>query len=146
MGCLNSRQRANFEALFIPEPMSGCYLWLGYTTSEGYGRFNFGGKIENAHRVSYRDERGDIPAGMLVLHNCDNPTCVNPEHLRLGSDVDNARDRVKRRRVARKLTDTQIREILTDGGKYRDIAERFGVSASYISQIKSGNARSYVEA
>ena len=145
MAILNPRQLANFESMWIPEPMSGCYLWIGYTTSDGYGRFNFSGRIVNAHRVAYQQYKGAIPDGLLVLHNCDNPACVNPGHLRLGSDVDNARDRAKRRRSPRKVSNSQVRDILVDQGKYRDIARKYGVSASYISRIKSGDARSYVE-
>lgn len=143
---LTARQRANFESHYIPEPNTGCFLWSGYATSDGYGRFNCAGRIENAHRVAYREGRGPIPDGMLVRHDCDNTYCVNPDHLRLGSDVDNAADKAKRRRVARKLSEGDVRAVRAATGRYRDIAKQYGISASYVSLIKSGNARSYVEA
>lgn len=141
MSLFTDRQRVNFESHYMPEPNSGCYLWLGATNVDGYGRFNLNGKIENAHRAAFMQDKGAIPAGMLVLHSCDNRACVNPDHLRLGSDADNSRDKIKRRRVPRKLTDEQVREIRAAAGRYQDIGAAYGVSASYVSLIKAGQAR-----
>src|SRR5580700_10130404 len=84
----------------IPVPESGCWLWEGYLT-EGYGRLDLGGQKWLAHRLSYRIFCGEIPAGMLVLHKCDVPCCVNPAHLYVGTDADNTRDKVLRGRHAR---------------------------------------------
>ena len=144
MAYLTARQLANFESHTTPEPMSGCFLWLGYSTSEGYGRVRIQNRSENAHRVAYREHIGDIPDGLLVRHRCDNPSCVNPLHLVLGSDVDNASDKVLRRRTPRKLSDASVREIRAASGRYRDIAASHGISASYVSFIKNGQKRSYV--
>ena len=75
-----------------------CWMWTAATNSQGYGRYRLDGKIRRAHVVSYVFANGDIPEGMLVLHSCDNPGCVRPEHLRCGSQSDNALDAVARGR------------------------------------------------
>lgn len=87
--------QAHIEARSMPEPNSGCWLWLGTVNAKGYGGiFNSAYPTEQkAHRVSYRAFVGDIPAGLLVCHSCDVPSCVNPAHLWLGTDADNAHDR-----------------------------------------------------
>ena len=71
---------------------SGCIEWIGNIDANGYGRFCFKRKIELAHRAAWRLFRGEIPTGMCLLHKCDNPPCVNPDHLFLGDRRDNARD------------------------------------------------------
>ena len=84
-----------------------CWLWLAHTNPKGYGRFAVGGRDggqEGAHRASWRLHHGEIPPGMRVLHNCpagDNPTCVNPAHLWLGTDKDNMDDMVAKGRARR---------------------------------------------
>jgi len=75
-----------------------CLLWTRAKSGEGYGNLHVGDKLLLAHRVAYMLCVGKIPRGMKVLHNCDNPSCVNPVHLRLGNTVENAMDCVKRGR------------------------------------------------
>src|SRR4051812_22074657 len=75
-----------------------CWLWTAYRDAAGYGRFGLAGKVQKAHRVSYELAVGPIPAGAHVLHSCDNPPCVNPDHLRVGSRIDNMRDKFMRGR------------------------------------------------
>ncbi len=90
---------ARFEGKYIPEPMSGCWLWTGGLDTHGYGQMrNERGKVELAHRISYRLHHGD-PAGLVVRHRCDTPSCVNPDHLQLGTYADNAQDMVRRGRL-----------------------------------------------
>lgn len=72
--------------------VSECWHWRGVTNKFGYGRFSFAGRTQVAHRLSYETFRGPIPEGMSVLHRCDNPSCINPEHLWLGTYSDNRRD------------------------------------------------------
>ena len=74
-----------------------CWRWLG-GTRKGYGRFKLKGRMVTAHRHAYELEVGPIPDGLFVLHECDNPSCVNPRHLFLGTQLDNIRDRDKKGR------------------------------------------------
>lgn len=71
-----------FEGKYIPEPMSGCWLWLGSCMKDGYGHISAGnGKFLPAHRAAYEIWVGPIPEGMWIDHLCRNPYCVNPKHL-----------------------------------------------------------------
>lgn len=76
----------------------GCWIWTAYRDDKGYGCFGFRGKVWKAHRVAYELATGPIPTGAHILHSCDNPSCVNPEHLRAGTHADNMRDKVARGR------------------------------------------------
>jgi hypothetical protein len=75
-----------------------CWLWQGVLNKKGYGRYYTRGKVFFAHRVSYELFKGEIPPGLLVLHRCDVPTCVNPNHLFVGTHSDNAKDAVAKGR------------------------------------------------
>lgn len=124
---------------------NGCKIWTGSLNSRGYGRLSFGRKWRSveAHRVSYVLFRGDIPGGLLVLHRCDNPPCCNPGHLFLGTNDQNIRDAVIKKRFPygeqsfkAKLSDKDaltIRDLYAGGTvTHRELAERFGVVKSTI--------------
>lgn len=99
-----------------------CWYWTGHKIPSGYGTFCVNGKFNYAHRLSWEIENGEIPEGLYILHKCDNPSCVNPNHLFSGTQADNMQDMVnKGRKVSNppkgikhplsKLTDDDIREI-----------------------------------
>lgn len=71
-----------------------CWEWLGGCYHDGYGSFRVGDRNQRAHRVSYQLTYGDIPSGMVVMHRCDNPLCVRPDHLTVGTAGDNVRDAI----------------------------------------------------
>ena len=91
--------KERFEDKFLPEPNTGCWLWTASIGTTGYGQFMCrGNKLMKASRMSYLIYKGKIPKGKLIRHTCDERTCVNPDHLILGTHKDNAMDRVIRGR------------------------------------------------
>lgn len=80
---------------------SDCWEWAGHRTGRGYGRIGVSGRLMYSHRLAYEAWVGPIPDGMHVLHRCDNPPCINPAHLFLGTDAENVRDRDGKGRTAR---------------------------------------------
>jgi hypothetical protein len=120
-----------------------CWEWSAYTDRDGYGRFSLDGKKLRAHRVAIRITGRD-PSGKVVRHTCDNPSCVNPRHLTLGTQADNMRDRDRRNRQPRgqrngqaKLTPEEVREIRNSTRPSRELAKIYGVSYSQIRSIKA---------
>lgn len=130
----------------------GCWLWLGARHNrKGYGSFRVGGRCWLAHRVAYLFGVGPIPLGSHVLHTCDNPSCVRPGHLYLGSNVENVADRVTRGRSARgsangrsKVTPDQVVQIREDSRSSRVLAEEMGLSKTTILNIRSGKTWGHV--
>lgn len=133
------------EANSIPEPNSGCYLWLGPITGSGYGHFRLNGQDIIAHRVAYEQTYGPVPKGLFVCHRCDNRACVNPGHLFAGTHEDNMADMAAKKRNAfgerhgmAELTVPLVRAIFVAAGKQRDIAARFSTSQTTVWFIKTG--------
>lgn len=91
---------ARFDAMWMPEPNSGCHLWLGALQRGGYGAFGVNRKAKRAHRVSWERAHGPISAGAHVLHRCDTPACVNPDHLFLGDQRSNMADMAAKGRAS----------------------------------------------
>jgi HNH endonuclease len=118
-----------------------CIEWTGTRFQSGYGRV--GGR--RAHRVAYERAHGPVPDGMLVLHTCDNPPCVNPDHLYAGTHADNMRDRMVRSRGAcgervntAKLRAEQVYEIRARAGAgepHTLLASDYGVSGAMVGFI-----------
>lgn len=135
---------------------NGCWEWVGQT-HKGYGRFDSDGiqmkalksSKRGAHQVSYEAFNGVIPRGLVVRHTCDNPCCVNPDHLILGTQADNVADREARGRRkdingekigTAKLTAEKVLEIRASELSYAQLAEIYGVDKSNIALIKTGKS------
>ena len=139
-------------------PTSGCWEWphkpeVGQRA--GYGQINYEEHHLRAYVLSYRLHHGDIPNGMVVRHECNNPICVHPNHLLLGTVADNSQDMIlagnstrgERSHMA-KLTEAdvvKIRREVAQGQIYREIAARYGVSRRAISHIANGSTWSHVD-
>lgn len=125
-----------------------CWHWLGHLDKSGYGQIRMNGKGIGAHRFSWQFTYGVIPTDLHVLHRCDNPRCVRPDHLFLGTNLDNVQDKVNKGRVARlygedapsaKLTANQVEEIraryIPWVVTYSQLAREYNVSTSSIGGI-----------
>lgn len=125
------------------EKGDGCWNWTGTRKPAGYGAIHEYDstrkrKTRYAHRVAWEIARGPIPDGLSVLHSCDNPRCVNPDHLFLGDDAANALDKAIKGRAARKLTPEAvrgIRNLIQYGYPQRIVAAMYQVDQTCVSSI-----------
>jgi hypothetical protein len=93
-GSIGKRLRGHVKI----DKLTGCHLWTGFRDSKGYGLMTVKGVVRAAHRVAWERANEPIPQGMVVMHTCDNPPCCNPEHLKLGTQAENVRDRIEKGR------------------------------------------------
>lgn len=139
-GCVN-KSPGGLQTTFWKrvEKTETCWLWRGTLNAEGYGRFRVGSRDLAAHRLALGLSGIAIPIRSRVLHRCDTPACVNPNHLFLGDQLDNVIDMLKKKRdVVSKLSHDQVREIrrrIAAGAKQRDIAAEYKVNTR---NIKTG--------
>lgn len=140
-----------------------CWTWTGSVAGNGYGAIRCNGKQEGAHRVAWMLAHGDIPAGLVVRHSCDNPLCVRVDHLSLGTVAENSHDMVSRgraprvgpksprrgeRNAAAVLTEADVRTIRQDHATGKDtkaLAQQFNVSAGTIRHIVTRLTWKHVE-
>lgn len=133
----------------LKKEINGCWHWTGGKNGAGYGAIQDKLKYIQAHRLSWELHQGEIPDGMFVCHKCDNPSCVNPLHLFLGSHSDNMKDKALKGRAKgahdgeehpfAKLTVKKVKEIkqlIADGERTYILARNYGVSQSTICDIK----------
>lgn len=116
-----------------------CWEWMGNKIKDGYGRFKINGKLMLSHRVSYEMHYGIIPNGMDVLHHCDNPSCVRPDHLFLGNDYINQQDCISKGRHItpnKKLNKTQVKFIREAQYNTKKLSALFNVTHTTIYDIQ----------
>jgi hypothetical protein len=136
----------------IPVTECGCWIWTGPVSKRtGYGQMALKGKPFMPHRVAWEVANGPIPAGLFVLHRCDIRTCVNPDHLFLGSHKQNMRDMKDKSRAASgerngsaKLTIDDVKAIRNSELSYARLASIYGVVWATIQNIKSAKTWRFV--
>jgi len=138
---------------FIKDPKTQCWNWKNDLNKDGYGRITVSGKRYYAHRFSWIVHNGEIPADLYVLHKCDNPRCVNPKHLFLGTQKDNMADKESKGRSnniknLKKITGSkngasyiteaivlEIRKLHSEGVNQKDLARQFGIGNATVWAI-----------
>lgn len=155
---LETRER--FREKYRVDSVTGCWVWMASRLgSLGYGSFEADKRTRLAHRVSVEMHRGPIPEGQVVMHLCDNPLCVNPEHLRVGTQRENNLDTLAKGRGSfirrgsqvfqAKLLPDQVRAIramLAEGVSQSEVARRFDVSNSNVNSIALGRTWAWLDA
>jgi len=143
---LKGTLKERFESKYVPIPGTGCWIWTGATVPRGYGKLSVRTSFwEYAHRISWQLYRGAIQDGMYVCHKCDTPSCVNPDHLFIGSAKDNNDDMIAKNRNCigdarsdAKLTKKQVEFIYASKLPGVWLSKEFGVSTGLISGIRRG--------
>lgn len=143
--------QARFWRKVEPDLNSGCWLWSGRINGDGYGTVRRPRKT-GAHRLSYEWARGSVPPGLVVMHKCDTPACVNPDHLRVGTQLENIADRQAKGRSrggdrrgeknrSAKITQSDainIRRLLAAGATQAAVANLYPISRAQVGRIGNG--------
>lgn len=150
---MSRKQRSlkeRFEEKFTKGPDDVCWEWMAGTNSKGYGVIGKGRRVDGldyAHRVSYMTYVGDIPDGHDVCHSCDNPKCVNPKHLFVGTRKDNMQDCVSKGRTNKPIGESHPKALLTEKDVLRirasnetnkALAKKYQMSVSGIRSARVG--------
>lgn len=140
----------------VHRPKHGCWTWTGATNADGYGWLWWEGRNHLAHRISWELTYGEIPENLCVLHHCDNPPCVHPHHLWLGTRQENNQDKTRKGRAQRlkgerngraKLTKElvlKLREMHKEGWSSTELADKFGIPKSTTHHAISGRTWSHL--
>jgi len=149
MKAMRLRQSGSLQDRFFSRFVklaNGCWQWRSHTDKDGYGVLPGAHQNTRAHRLSYEIHHGTIPEGMIVCHHCDNPGCVNPDHLFVGTQKDNAQDALMKGRHyigekngRSKLTKENVKEILASDLNGQQLANKFGVTRSTINNVRRGD-------
>lgn len=152
-----AQKRLLQEKNYTVDRVTGCWIWGGGVSNDGYGKLKRLGKTLRAHRFFYERFVGKIPDRLVVCHRCDTPLCVNPTHLFIGTPLDNERDKDRKHRRSpspsvthphtirrgerhhkAKLTSVFVKEIRGSRLPTRILADRFDVSMSTIQRVRKG--------
>lgn len=135
---------------------NGCWVWQKFKDKDGYGFIRVDGARHRAHRYSYLKFVGEIPAGMVVCHKCDNPSCVNPDHLFVGTKQQNTQDMFAKGRNGKfdrlkgschpmtHLTEADVLDIFSSKMSYLKLSQKYGIGKSTVSRIKLGKSWAHV--
>lgn len=149
--------RERLEKFTKINPDTECWIWAGSKNKKGYGQIHFEGKTRIAHRVSYEINIGGIPKNILVCHSCDNPSCINPSHLFLGTNLDNSNDKFSKGRGraligqengnSKLSTDEviKIKSMLKNNESSYSIARKFNVKGETVLSIKNKLTWSHID-
>lgn len=143
----SEKGRRRFLSKVVPEPNTGCWLWTPSSrgSERGYGSFQLRGRAVKAHRVAYTTFVGDIPPGQFVLHSCDTPACVNPDHLRAGTHQENQAESARKQRRAdvrgganprSRLTRRDVLSIRSSPASHHELSRAYGVDPKHIQRIR----------
>jgi hypothetical protein len=140
-----------FDRQVMPEPNTGCWFWTGSISTRGYGKCYYNGHHDLAHRVSWQIHRGSIGDGLFVCHTCDEPSCVNPDHLFLGAPKDNTQDMMAKGRNSgrfkdkkgsqhplAKLTEEAVRAARSSDLSNGALARKYGVHVATLRNARIG--------
>lgn len=148
-----------WERVSVVPDAESCWPWLGPLVGDGRGRIRHNGRTEFAYRVSWELTHGPIPSGMFVCHHCDNPACVRPEHLFLGTPADNSSDMARKGRARTgdgsriprgdasphtRYSDEMvevIRQRHAGGATQAELVRQTGISQTQMSRILNGQSR-----
>jgi len=127
----------------IPEPNSGCWLWMLADNGNGYGQMTYRQAHYLAHKFAYEAFREKVPTGLEICHKCDVRSCLNPDHMYVGTGKDNMRDAARRGRCrAQRLQPVDVQHIRGIAGvKSMTLADLYGVGKSAIERAKNEKAR-----
>jgi hypothetical protein len=140
-----------FEDKWVPVTESGCWIWTASADHRGYGCFGIKRRKWKAHRAAWLIYKGEDPGKLFVCHQCDVPSCVNPDHLFLGTHADNTADMVRKnrqsvgsRRTFAKITEEDVYSALCDARSSSAIARDLGVHRSVIIRARKGEVWKHV--
>jgi hypothetical protein len=144
---LTPKQTANFFKKVMPEPNTGCWFWIGAQNQDGYGLFWVGDRSTSAHRTSYAMHVGPIPDDKDICHRCDQPSCVNPDHLFPGTHAENMRDMMRKGRGSSRIGEMngharltvdgvqRIRDMGAVGYPPKHMAAMFGIHVTQVRRV-----------